>query len=269
MNSENTAPTEQELHRMDNGPDNDVVEIDLLDLGIRMLDKIHYFIVAFLAGAVLLNAYAYFMVVPTYESTARIYVVSSASDSVVDLSDLNIGTSLTADYEVLVLSYPVLDQVIDEMKLDMDYEDLKEKIQLENPSNTRILNLTVTDSNPKQARDIANKVAEVSIEYLPKTMNTLAPNIAQKAQIPERKSGPSYAKYTILGAVLGVLLCAAWVTISYVMDDTIHTAEDVERYFGVVPFTTIPETDILSADDGDKNGSRKKKKGSKKKGGAR
>ena len=52
------------------------------------------------------------------------YVVSASNDSVVDLTDLNIGTSLTSDYEQLMLSYPVLDQVISDLGLDMETEDL-------------------------------------------------------------------------------------------------------------------------------------------------
>ena len=54
-----------------------------------------------------MNAYSYFLIRPTYQSTAKMYVVSTSKNSVVDLNALNIGTSLTADYEQLMLSYPV------------------------------------------------------------------------------------------------------------------------------------------------------------------
>ena len=100
--------------------DDDDKEIDLVDLGYALMDKLHFIILAFLLGAVLLNAYAYFMIKPTYQSTAKLYVVSASEDSVVNLSDLNIGMSLTKDYEELMLSYPVLDQVISKLNLSMD-----------------------------------------------------------------------------------------------------------------------------------------------------
>ena len=89
---------------------NDEVEIDLVDLGYVLLDKWRYLLISLIAGAVLLGAYSFFFIAPTYESTAKLYVVSASDDSVVNLSDLNLGTSLTADYEQLMLSYPVLNK---------------------------------------------------------------------------------------------------------------------------------------------------------------
>lgn len=221
-------------------------EIDLLDLAYVLLDKIHYIILSLLIGAVLLNAVSFFFIAPKYQSTAKMYIVSASNDSVVDLTDLNIGTSLTSDYEQLILSYPVLDQVIEDMKLDMKTKDLQSMITLENPQDTRILNVTVTSTDPKEARDIANKLMEVSVKYLPETMSTNPPNIAQRARLAEEKASPSYLKYTLIGALIGALAYSAWVVTRYLMDDTIHTSEDMEKYFGVVPLTAIPDSEIFT-----------------------
>lgn len=219
----------------------DEAEIDLIDLAWALLDKLHYIVLCFLLGAVLLNAYSYFLVRPTYQSTAKMYVVSASKNSVVDLDALNIGTSLTADYEQLMLSYPVLEQVINKLNLDMDYEDLAKMITLENPQDTRILNINVTSTDPKEARNIANTLMDVSVDYLPKTMSTNAPNVAQKAKLADKKSGPSYTKYTMIGALAGAFLYCAYIVVKYLMDDTIHTAEDMEKYFDIVPLAVIPE----------------------------
>ena len=223
----------------------DEMEIDLLDLAYVLLDKIHYIILCLLAGAVLLNAFSIFCIRPTYQATAKMYVVSASNDSVVDLTDLNIGTSLTSDYEQLMLSYPVLDQVIDELDLDMETEDLAQMVTLENPQDTRILNVTATSTDPVEAMNIANKLTEVSVEYLPETMSTNPPNIAQQAQLPDEKAAPSYARYTLIGALLGAILYCAYLTVRYLLDDTIRTSEDMEKYFGVVPLTSIPDSDIF------------------------
>lgn len=223
--------------------EDDDKEIDLVDLAYALMDKLHFIILAFLLGAVLLNAYAYFFIKPTYQSTAKLYVVSASEDSVVNLSDLNIGMSLTKDYEELMLSYPLLDQVILKLNLNYDYEQLAQMITLENPDDTRVLKITVTSTDPEQAKDIANTIAELSVEYLPETMSTNAPNIAQVARTPERKAGPSYLKYTMIGAFLGAFLYCLIVIIKYLLDDTIHTASDMEKYFGIVPLASIPESE--------------------------
>lgn len=254
MNTERTGETISE-----GVLNNEEIEIDLLDLCYLMLDKLHHIILCLLAGSVLFNAYAYFMVDPTYESTSKLYVVSSADDSVVDLSDLNIGTSLTSDYEELILSYPVLNKVIDKMNLNLTSEELAKKIAIVNPDDTRILRITVTTTDPVLSKNIANTVAEVATEYLPETMSTVAPNIAQVAKVADRKANPSYTKYTMIGALLGMLLCCGCITVEYLLDDTIRSGEDMEKYFNMVPLTVIPQSDEFS--DYDMVAKKDKKKG--------
>lgn len=222
---------------------NDEMEIDLLDMAYMLLDKWHYLLLCLLAGAVLLNAYSFFCIEPTYESTAKLYVVSASDDSVVSLSDLNLGTSLTADYEQLMLSYPVLNRVIDKLGLDVTSDELAKSFALTNPSDTRILEIKATSTDPQMAMQLADTLAEVSVDYLPETMSTKAPNIAQHAKLADHKANPSYTKYTMMGALLGLILCAGVLIAGYLMDDTVHTAEDMEKFFGLVPLTTIPDSE--------------------------
>ena len=229
-------------------------EIDLIDLAWALLDKIHYIVLCFLIGAVIMNAYSYFLVRPTYKSTAKVYVVSASKNSVVDLDALNIGTSLTADYEQLMLSYPVLEQVINKLNLDMDSDTLAKMITLENPTDTRILNINVVSTDPKSARDIANTLMDVSVDYLPKTMSTNAPNVAQKAKLADHKDGPSYTKYTMIGALAGAFLYCMYLVVKYLMDDTIHTADDMEKYFDIVPLAVIPDVEELASEKQQKKG---------------
>ena len=229
-------------------------EIDLIDLAWALLDKIHYIVLCFLIGAVIMNAYSYFLVRPTYKSTAKMYVVSASKNSVVDLDALNIGTSLTADYEQLMLSYPVLEQVINKLNLYMDSATLATMITLENPTDTRILNINVVSTDPKSARDIANTLMDVSVDYLPKTMSTNAPNVAQKAKLADHKDGPSYTKYTMIGALAGAFLYCMYLVVKYLMDDTIHTADDMEKYFDIVPLAVIPDVEELASEKQQKKG---------------
>jgi len=46
----------------------------------------------------------------------------------------------------LMLSYPVLEQVINKLNLDMDSDTLAKMITLENPTDTRILNINVVST---------------------------------------------------------------------------------------------------------------------------
>ena len=237
----NNSLSEPLLQEQDNGE----TTIDLVDLFYALFRKLHYIVLSVLIGALILNASSYFLIKPTYQSTAKMYVVSASSDSVVDLSDINVGSSLTLDYEELVLGYPVLSKVIENLDLNMGVGELKNKISIENPEDTRILNITATTTEPRLSMKIANEVMDVSIKYLPDTMSTNAPNVAERARLQETKVAPNYGKYTLIGALLGFLLSCGVIIARHLMDDTIHTADDMEKYFGIAPLTVVPENQLL------------------------
>ena len=239
---------------------NDEMEIDLLDLAYMLLDNWHYLLICLLAGALIFNAYSFFSINPTYQSTSKLYVVSTSDDSVVNLNDLNLGTSLTSDYEELMLSYPVLNRVIEKLDLDMSYTQLRGLYTLNNPTDTRVLQITATTTDPQLSMDLAETMAVEAASYLPDTMSTKAPNIAQHARLPEHKAGPSYFKYTMMGGLLGLILCAGVLIIRYLMDDTVHSAEEMEKYFGLVPLTTIPESDQVLHLEGSHSSKKRRKK---------
>ena len=236
----NQTKTDNTLQKTNAQPPQPVKEIDLVELALVLLDKAHYIVLFFLLGALLFNAYAYFFIHPTYESTASIYIVSASGGTVVDLTDLNIGSSLKSDYKELIMSYPVLDRVSEKLGLNWTTNQMARAIQVSNPADTRILKLTATAESPELAMDIVNTLATVAVEYLPETMSTEAPNIAQMGRLPRSKANPSYTKYMLMGGMLGALICGAWFAIRMMMDETIRTPEDMEKYFGAAPLTTIP-----------------------------
>ena len=234
-------------------------EIDLAELALVLLDNLRYIVLFFLLGALLFNAYSYFFIHPTYQSSASLYIVSASGGTVVDLTDLNLGSSLKNDYRELIMSYPVLDRVSKKLNLDWSTEQMARAVSVSNPADTRILKLTATAEDPELAMDIANTLATVAVEYLPETMSTDAPNIAAKGRLPKVKADPSYLRYTLMGGFLGALLCCAWFVFKTVTDETIHTPEDMERYFGAPPLTSIPYTSIFEQEDQQQHGSRRRK----------
>lgn len=234
-------------------------EIDLYELFTVFLDHVRFIIIWFLAGALIAGLITFFLITPTYQATAKMYIVSATNNSLVDLTDLSIGSSLTKDYEELILSDPVMERVANEMASEYTSDEIKKMVSVSNPADTRVIALTATTTDPKFSRDLANTVMNVSMEYLPETMSTTSPNIAQKAKTPTHKNAPSNSKNTLIGALLGLLIACGWLTIQYLRDDTIHTAEDMELHFGITPLTTVPESDKLIAADEEKEKAKKKK----------
>lgn len=247
-------------------------EIDLVDLFGYYMSRLPLLIAALVVGAVAAGLITHFLIADKYTATSRMYMVSASSDSVVNLTDLNIGTSLSNDYVELMKSRPVIEDVIDKLELDYSYERLLGMIDLSVVSNTRIVRISATSTDPQEAMEIANQVARTSRVQLPKVMEAPSPSIAEAAVLPTRRSSPSLTRNVALGAMLGLLAVLGILTLIYLMDDTIKSSEDVEKAFGVMPLSVIPEGTIESPklEGGtDSEGSEHGKGGSGKKAGQR
>ena len=224
--------------------DESEIEIDLVDLLMYYQTKIVLIIGAFIIGALIAGLVTKFLITPKYTATSTMYMVSSSSDSVVDLSDLNIGTTISADYVELIKTRPIVEGVAQELKLDYTYGQMLSMLDLTVVANTRIIKISVTSPDRYEAQEIANALAVKAETELPKLMDAPKPNIAEKAIVPETKSSPSMTKNTLIGALAAMMLVLAVLTVLYLMDDTVKTADDVEKNFGVMPLTTIPEGKI-------------------------
>ncbi len=240
--------------------DKDEFEIDLIELLYYFRSKLVTILAIFFASALIAGLITHYFITPKYQATSMLYMVSASSDSVVDLTDLNLGTSLSADYEKLLHIRPIFEEIIEEEKLSYTYDELLSMVTISTIENTRILTVTVTSTDPAEAQSIANDLAEKAVTYLPKLMETSAPNIAEYAIYPEGKSSPSLPKNTMLGALIGLVLTLGVLTVMFVMDDTLQSAEDVEKVFGIMPMTVIPEGNIQNASDKSDRKVRRKKK---------
>ena len=196
------------------------------------------------------------MLTPTYESTTKIYILNKNENASVTYSDVQLGTQLTKDYAELINSRYVLEEVIQELMLETEYEDLLDFVKVTTPSDTRIVAITVTDTDPVQAMNIANCIREVASEHIQNVMDIEAVNVVETANMPTEKSGPSVVKWTLIGGIAGVFVLCAVILVQYLMDDTIKSSEDVEKYLGLSTLALIP----IATEGGESKKKKKKKK---------
>lgn len=232
----------------------DDIEIDLLELTRVLAKQIPMMMAIGLLGAMLAFMLGKFGMVPTYSSTTKIYILNKQDNSSVTYTDLQIGMQLTKDYAELIQSRIVLEDVIEQLELPMDYVRLKGMVSVSTLEDTRIISITVTDSNPVRAMNIANAVRDAASEHITNVMDIEAVNVAEPAYMPTQKSGPRVKRMTLLGGLLGVLLIAAVSVVIYLLDDTIKTSEDVEKYLGLSTLALIPNN------ESDKKSKKKKRK---------
>ena len=234
-------------------------EIDLLELFRAWKRRIWLILLVTFLGGSIGFAFSKLALTPQFTSTAMMYVLSKET-TLTSLADLQIGSQLTQDYKVITTSRPVLEGVIEELGLDLTYEQLKQKISIGNPQDTRILSITVTDPDPQRAKKIVDSVANVSSEYIGDIMEMIPPKMIEDGQLPTQKSSPSNAKNAMLGAMLGMVLTCGLITLQVILNDTIQTEEDVEKYLGLTVLAEIPVRDGEEANGKSKKAQKKHQK---------
>lgn len=230
----------------------DEIEIDFRDILMILQRRIAVIVVSVVVGALLTGIISIYLITPMYTATSKIYILSS--DSMVNLSDLQLGSSLAEDYMEVIQIRPVIEKVAENLKLDLSYEEFLDSISITNPTDTRIIKIQVTYPDPLLAKEIADEISEISREQIVEIMKVEKPTIMEEAVVPEHQSSPNNIKNIMLGAIVGFVLSVSVVVFQYILDDTIKTSEDVEKYLGLNMLASIPE-------EGGTDNSEKKKKG--------
>ncbi len=216
------------------------IEIDLKELILALLKK--WWIMGICA--VLLAAtgfcWARFFKEPTFESTTSVYVISRQNADTTTYSDMQLGTQLMKDLSVLAASRTVAERVIENLNLEMSVKELQDCIRVSSATDTRIMYITVTHTDPVMAQKIADAVREAAAAHAMKVMDVEAVNVAETANLPTHKAAPSITKYTVLGALIGGVLAAGILTVLFLLDDTLKSPDDIEKYLKLSVLATIP-----------------------------
>ena len=234
---------------MKNMEHDDELEIDLLKLFKALWRKAWLLVLtAVLCGGAVF-AYTYFYIEPLYESTAQMYVNNNglsfdASALSISSTDITASKSLVDTYIVILQSRQMLNEIISDAALDLTYDDLKEMITAESVSSTEVFNIVVTDTDPYRAEKIANTIAEDLPERISSIVEGSSARIVDYAVVPAKKSSPSLMKNSLIGALVGFILCAGLI-IFLELSDTIIRDDDylTTNYQDIPILAIIPDMD--------------------------
>ncbi len=237
---------------------NDVIEIDLREIFAVLM---HWWW-AILLTAIIIGAAAFgvsrFVITPTYESTTRIVILSKQNNNTnLTYSDLQLGSQLTKDYAELITSRYVIEQVLATYELDESYENFVKNLEVVTPTDTRIIDITMTDPDRYRAKALVDEIRNVAAVRIKEVMDIEAVNLVDEGNLPSKPSNPSVPKWTVIGAVLGAFAAAALILLRYLLDDTIKSSEDIERYLHLSTLALIP---ISVTEEETAKGKKKKRK---------
>ena len=136
-------------------------------------------------------------------------------------------------YTSVIISDSVLQQVIDELRLDWSLSRLRSAITIESEKGSRIMNVAVRASRSETALDIADKLAEIYPEIVEKKVGVGAIRPIGKASLQGGAIRDNRRKYAFMGAAIFAALMFLLLVVTRLLDPTIRLDTDVTRELGI------------------------------------
>ena len=238
--AQNRQIDEENARKRDDGG----TQINLTELFWRVVSKFGWIVLGAALGTLIMAVFAYAFYVPKYTAVSKLYIVNN-SNSVINMSDLQIGTALTTDYTEVFKTHEVSEMTMDILRDEYGvegygYTDLQGMLSVSNPANSRVLYLTVQHKDAKLTQQVADSFARAGQKFITERMRTDEPTSFSVAMIPGTPSTTSKTKLVIIGFAVGTLIAFGIIFLRFMMDDKPRTAEDIYNCSGLSTLGTIP-----------------------------
>lgn len=221
--------------------------VNLLELLRVLWDNVLLIVCGAVVLALAVYLFETFMVTPQYTSSTTILVLAKEQEgSRIDVNSLSVSSQLTSDYVQLITVRDVTEATIAQLDLkdedgnSITHEALKKKLKVSRIADTRMITIEASDADPGVAKAIVETVRDLARDHIKAVVNAEAVNIVEQANVPVVPSSPHKLRDAVIGAAAGVMILCAVVIIAHIMDNTIKSSEDVEKYLNITALGVIP-----------------------------
>lgn len=226
--------------------DNKELEIDLAAL-LKVVVKhiIPMILVAILFGVSAFFGTKYFME-KQYKASAMIIVNNKASESSgFNSAEITAAQDLANVYSIIIKSDTVIDEVIDNLKLDMTYEQLKNSISVSPVDSTQIIEISMTGNDASLCQVVVKEVVKVSKPIISDTVESGSVKDISKASIANNGNpvAPSATKNAALAALVGFVLTMVIIILKEFFNKRFKSESDVTAVLNLPIMGIIPAVD--------------------------
>ncbi len=197
-----------------------------------LMDWIHFLLSK--TGKILLCGFVFFALLlafyqispPKYKATSKLYILENDGTGV-QMSALQASSLLLSDYREVLKNWEVHEAVRSEVGLDMSYSEMQEMLNVQIPSGSRLLYITVSHTDPVLAADLANAYATAAHTFIVEKLHGMRPDMFSSAIIPSHVSGLALPLRLLMAFAAGAALMCVFYTAFFCLDDRVRTPEDL------------------------------------------
>ena len=135
----------------------------------------------------------------------------------------------------------MLNRVIEELDLNLDYKQLAKLVTVSNPDSTHIVDIKVTCDDPEMSRNITNALLNISVSQIYQIIGSGEPTVIDYSVAEAVQDvTPSLFKYLAIGGFLGACVACAIFILQMLMDGTMKTEEDIDKYLHLPVLAAVP-----------------------------
>ena len=168
------------------------------------------------AGGYFYSQYTY---VPLYETSTRI---------IVDTENQDMKTLM-----VMIKDPIIMEKVKNELKLQSSSEGVANRITVEQVDESRVVRISVTDTDPEAAVAIANATAKTYKSEIVKLLDFKEVQLLSEAKINPYPTNESQNKVVMAAAVFGLIAGIGLIFLLDSLDGTVKRESDIEAILGV------------------------------------
>lgn len=223
-------------------------ELDLKQLFKIFWNKRLHIISIVLVLLIIGSIYSFAFVKPKYKAyttlvLAQSDVLTSEGDKLqgITQTELTINQKLVPTYSELVKTNNILREVISELNLNVGEDELRKNVAVSLVEDTELIKISVTNKNAEDARDIANKIAEIFSDRVKQIYKIDNITIVDKAEVPQGPCNINHVRDLAIFVAAGLVISVIYVLLTNLLDTTVKSAEDIEKELEVSVLVSIPE----------------------------
>lgn len=228
----------------------DFYSVDLVQIIKSLWKKAWIIAIATVLSGILGFCVAAFGITPKYSSSVMLYV-NNGSFSVGEIlnvtnSELLGARSLVDTYIVILDNRTTYNKVIEKAGVDYTFDELEDMVVAESVNGTEVMRITVTSTDPYEAADIANAIAVVLPMRISEIIAGSSMEVVDSGAVNLKKVAPSITGFTVVGMLVGAIICVLVLVVIDMRDDTIRGEEYILQNYDYPILAKIP--DLVNTD---------------------
>ena len=219
---------------------NDEIEIDLG----KVLEAIKQYWAILLAATLICGIIGFLVsnygMTKKYIASVDMIVNKSSDADLVSNDQVNSAKNLVSTYSFIITGSNVLTQVVENLGLDMTYEELAKIISVDSVTDTQVFTVSAVTTDVETSKKIVQEIIKVAPPEIEKAVEAGSCMIVSDLDYKTTPVSPDVAKYTAVAAFAGLLLALAFALYRVLSRTFLVTEKDITENLELPVLGVIP-----------------------------